>query len=801
MRVMGTLPALRADADALRAFWRALVRPGDVHEARAPKTRGRWHGALSGYFNAGEAFVSALSHVTGDEAEAVYLTLNPVNPALLARAANRLKENARETTSDADIVKRATLLIDFDPMRPSGISSTDAERDAALALRDIVRAYLTDEAGWPEPLAVTMSGNGAGLLYRVDLPNDGEATALVEHVLKALAHLFDSDAVKVDTANYNAARITKIIGTVAAKGDNTPERPWRRAKAMFTPDAPPVSRETLERVSAFAPEPEQHKTRASGDGAGERRWDLRDLLTRAGIGWQERAKAGYTILQLDRCLTSQDHTDGAALFEFASGAVAYRCLHNRCGGRRWEDARAVLVPDGAVEGKKSRRGKREEKPKQPLPPELAGRRIHPALDFDSDGFAVVGILDGAAWRTITSDRVEYQTEALADILTPGPATYPALGERWAAEARAAYLKGDAAAPSWAATVATLLQVFREYVEFDEDLPYAVLALWTLGTYFFPTLPSFPRLNLHGEKGSGKSKTLKLTGALAHNGLWRTAPRAAPLFRLIEALRPTLCLDELEHLDREDRGDIAAILNAGYQAGGAVDRCDPVTFNVRPFAVYAPVALAGIKGLNAVLADRCVTLIMQPGRDRERVNRDVDLSNPDPRFNMIRDLAYRLALTRWRDVRAAWERLDLPAWLNGRSRELWAPLLALADLVATEVPRLDLRPALTALARPDAEDRAELPEVAAAILAALEKKLREAEPVTIQPGELTGDLKAVLGYDVTPNLVGLRLKALGFKRDRGRKGGSWYTVSAEAIREIRERRELADEPTPADPPGT
>ncbi len=337
-----TLPALRANTDALRAFWRALVRPGDVHEARAPKTRGRWYGTVSGYFNAGEAFVSALSHITGAEAEAVYLTLNPVNPALLARAANRLKVNAKETSTDTDIVKRTTLLVDSDPVRPSGISSTDAERDAALALRDIVRAYLTDEAGWPEPLAVTMSGNGGALLYRVDLPNDAEATALVERVLKALADLFDTPTVKVDTTNSNAARITKIVGTVAAKGDNLLDRPWRLAVGSFTPDAPPVPREALERVASLAPEPKRHAAGASGDGAGERRWDLRELLTRAGIGWREKAKAGYTVLQLERCLTSQDHADGAALFEFASGAVAYRCLHNRCSSKRWADVRGVL---------------------------------------------------------------------------------------------------------------------------------------------------------------------------------------------------------------------------------------------------------------------------------------------------------------------------------------------------------------------------------------------------------------------------------------------------------------------------
>lgn len=358
-----TLPALRADTDALRAFWRALVRP--------PKTRGRLRGVVSGYFDNEDAFVSAVSRLTGQDAGGLYATLNPVDPALLARAANRLKEKAPETTSDPDIVKRTTLLIDVDAARKSGISSTDAERDAALTVRDTIRSYLTDEAAWPEPLAGTMSGNGGGLLYRTDLLNDDEATALVVGVLKALADLFDSTAVKVDTANFNAARITKIIGTVAAKGDNIPGRPWRLATGTVNPDAPPVPREALERVAALAPNVERPAAQPGGNGKSGQRYDPRVLLTRAGIGWNEKAKPGYVVLQLDRCLTSQDHADGAALLEFPSGAVQYRCLHSRCSDKRWADVRPLLAPgaDAAVE-KKVRREKREEKPKPPSRPSL-----------------------------------------------------------------------------------------------------------------------------------------------------------------------------------------------------------------------------------------------------------------------------------------------------------------------------------------------------------------------------------------------------------------------------------------------
>ncbi len=88
--------------------------------------------------------------------------------------------------------------------------------------------------GWPDPVAGD-SGNGCHLLYRVDLPNDRESADLVQNVLKTLAFLFDDEIVKLDTGVYNAARIWKLYGTVARKGDPIPDRPHRRSEILYVP--------------------------------------------------------------------------------------------------------------------------------------------------------------------------------------------------------------------------------------------------------------------------------------------------------------------------------------------------------------------------------------------------------------------------------------------------------------------------------------------------------------------------------------------------------------------------------------
>jgi hypothetical protein len=340
-----TSPPLTTDPDLLAHFWDAVVALGDVHEVRLPKTRrgpARFWGVASGYFDDRNAFVRALTPLSGRDAEGIYLTLNPVDSALLARAHNRLVCGKVPTTADADVLRLRHLLIDIDPVRKSGISATDAEVNAARAVRDAVRRFLLDEVGWPHAVAVTRSGNGGGLLYRLDLPNDAPHADLLRQVLAGLGALFSTDAVTIDATTFNPSRITKVIGSVAAKGDDVPDRPWRLATGRFNPDPQPVPVELLTAVAALAPSSDPPRRHTSNDSESRRDWDIRDVLTAADIAFTEVDKGYATVFKLDRCLTSDDHADGACVLEFDSGALAYRCLHDRCAGKGWADVRDRL---------------------------------------------------------------------------------------------------------------------------------------------------------------------------------------------------------------------------------------------------------------------------------------------------------------------------------------------------------------------------------------------------------------------------------------------------------------------------
>ena len=221
-------PASPCD-EILRAV-RLLMAPGDVHEVRILKAGSE--GTVSGYFDDPSAVVNEVEKYDG-KAPAVFITLNPCKPALFARSANRLQRRVQVSTSDDDILRRRWFLIDFDPKRPAGISSTDSEHGRAISVAcgawDDLRG-----AGFPDPV-VGDSGNGAHLLYRIDLPNDPGSNELVKRCLAGIAARCGTDDVTVDLSVFNAARIVKLYGTMACKGDSIPSRPHRRSRLLEVP--------------------------------------------------------------------------------------------------------------------------------------------------------------------------------------------------------------------------------------------------------------------------------------------------------------------------------------------------------------------------------------------------------------------------------------------------------------------------------------------------------------------------------------------------------------------------------------
>lgn len=278
-------------------------------------------------------------------AEGVYTTLNPCVEALLARADHRLKAGV-DRTKDAEIERILNLLIDLDPSRPSGISSTDQEHAAALEIAQNIKADLTREE-WPEPL-VGDSGNGAHLSYALDLPNIPESIDLVKAVLKALSLRYQDHLARlkleIDRSVFNPARLTKLYGTMARKGDNTKNRPHRMSQIISLPAARrPVPMELLQKLAATVQSPAAPvKAKEAGTMTGL--FNVEAYLNHYGVEVvMIKPHHGGMLFCLQECVFDPSHNGNqAAIGQTADGKLFYQCFHNSCKARKWAEARAII---------------------------------------------------------------------------------------------------------------------------------------------------------------------------------------------------------------------------------------------------------------------------------------------------------------------------------------------------------------------------------------------------------------------------------------------------------------------------
>lgn len=193
------------------------------------------------------------SHLT---ATGLYYTLNVVPPDL------------DHSVKVSDVVRRRWLLVDVDRFKTKEnkeFSATEGEHASAQNLAAEVRDWLA-EREWPTPLLVD-SGNGYHLLYRVDLPNDDASRNLLRGFLVALAGRFDCRRGGIGKECHDARRISKLPGTWARRGPNSPERPHRLTRLIYVGDRPQVVpheliRQTTQELGGAAQETPKESPRA-----------------------------------------------------------------------------------------------------------------------------------------------------------------------------------------------------------------------------------------------------------------------------------------------------------------------------------------------------------------------------------------------------------------------------------------------------------------------------------------------------------------------------------------------------------
>ena len=293
---------------------------------------------FSGYFRDREKLISELAR---HDDKTWYFVMNEINEGCYSREQNEriLSKKGLKTTGDNEITAIKWILIDADPERATGVSSTDAEKAKALETIKRVYKYLRQE-GFSDPV-VCDSGNGYHLLYSVDMMvEDAEYT---KKFLQAIDMLFSDADVKIDTAVFNPSRITKVYGTIARKGANTMERPHRVSGFVYIPEEILTnSIHLLKKVIKIIPEPPKPVYRNDR----VETFDIDKFISDNGIRVKyETNSGGVRKIVLEECPFDPSHkAPDSAIFVMQNGAIAFKCFHNSCSDKRWRDVRQLFDP-------------------------------------------------------------------------------------------------------------------------------------------------------------------------------------------------------------------------------------------------------------------------------------------------------------------------------------------------------------------------------------------------------------------------------------------------------------------------
>lgn len=298
---------------------------------------------ISGYFRDAETCINALRAAHINDNCNVYITLNGIRDECYSRQQrDRFMNNVTPTTTDSDIDLYTWFLVDIDPVRAAGTSSS--EEQITLAKKKSNEVYLfMKQTGFEEPI-VGFSGNGVHLLYSVGLAVNEENKQLVKDCLAVLSLFFSDDKVSVDTANFNPARVCKLYGTLAQKGANTPERPHRMSHIVQAPEHPKQNdKALLQKLAGYLPVPDRPQRYNRFN---PRDFDLDQWLDEHGLHYTKASYGSGTKYILEHCPFDENHAGkDACIFRMSNGAIGFHCFHNSCADRTWQDVRRMFEPD------------------------------------------------------------------------------------------------------------------------------------------------------------------------------------------------------------------------------------------------------------------------------------------------------------------------------------------------------------------------------------------------------------------------------------------------------------------------
>ena len=234
--------------------------------------------------------------------------------------------------------------------------------------------------------------------------------------------------------------------------------------------------------------------------------------------------------------------------------------------------------------------------------------------------------------------------------------------------------------SFEPTLERLEAYLRKYVVLTTDQA-TLVAIWVACTHVIEAFDCLGYLHItSASKRCGKTRLLEaLEGVVAKP--WLTGrTSAAALMRKVDAMHPTLLLDESDAAfngDSDYAETLRGLLNSGYRRSGKYTVCTGQGGNLSAtdFDTFCAKAIAGIGELPSTVSDRSLPIVLKRRTDREPVAR-FRARDAEQETRPILE-----ALQVWaQEVKDLLHqaRPALPSALNDRAQDSCEPLFAVAD---------------------------------------------------------------------------------------------------------------------------
>ncbi len=427
------------------------------------------------------------------------------------------------------------------------------------------------------------------------------------------------------------------------------------------------------------------------------------------------------------------------------------------------------------------------------------REIHPALDFTEDnafvGQEVKDALGTARNQFIIRDdgakipcKIPNLNEANIRLIHQECSYYP----KWSENSIDDFVNGKIRSLAPLDLFNKVKTHLQKYMQFMNDGYYSYLAVWTIGTYFYPMFNSYPYVYLNGPSQSGKTKLLTLCSILSFNGQNSLHMNAAPVFRMVDNSRCCLFIDEREELNEKScNTELRTMLLGGYKKCGTVTRMEKDSqgnFKPKSFTAYSPKMLANIAGIDSVLESRCVTLYMRKGSKKDVINKEVLEDNP--LLGQTRDLAFIFMMNNWKAVRSEYFSYTAEDGISARELELWKPIFALAKHIGSNVLE-----EMQSLAKEVSEERRtnSAEEHENVLLKSLLSVVTKTDYYSLKEIKDEFATRVESGNWLTEQYIGSLLRRFGFRNRRRKSTGYVYLIESEKVKTLAKVYDVAIDP--------